>query len=714
MRNLSLLHKSLIALTLSAGVAMGALAFSTQPQTSAAVADEQIEGIQPEPIHGRTALEILMRLERHYHNRRLDDQLSSEVLDRYLRDLDPNRLYFLQADIDEFERFRQRLDDQLGAGKLNAGYIIYNRYQSRVEESIGYLLGLLEDGVDKLSMDLNDTVQVDRRKAAWPQNETDKQSIWRKRLKDAVLTMRLNGDAEDEIGTRLERRYSGQLKRLQQSSAEDVFQVYINALTTSYDPHTNYYTPHNSENFTISMSRSLEGIGAVLQAEDEYTKVVRLVPGGPAAKGGVLKAADRVVGVAQGDEDVINVIGWRLDEVVNLIRGPKGTTVRLEVMPAGSPSEHNTRLISIVRNKVVLEDQAAKSRIIELADGDETARIGVIDIPTFYLDFEAMHRGDANYTSTTRDVAGLIIELKRDNVDGLIIDLRDNGGGALPEAIQLVSLFIDRGPTVQVRDARGRVSAEPNQYPGQLYDGPMAVLVNRHSASASEIFAGAMQDYGRALIVGDDTFGKGTVQTMIPLNHGQLKMTQAKFYRVSGGSNQHQGVIPDLALPFIVDKEEIGESALPNALPWDQIKAANFSPSADLTTFIEPLRRKLEKRINKDPEFDYVREQIALLDEMRNIEELPLNQKARKTYQEKTEARRLASENRLRLSRGQAPLKDVRSLIAQEEERIAALQSGEEKEDKQDAWLTETGRILVDLIDLTNKKRMAAILDPAA
>lgn len=713
MRNLSFAHKFLIALALSAGVAMGALAFSAQPPASAATTEEQASGIQPELVHGRTAQEILMRLERHYHNRPLDDQLSSEVLDRYLRDLDPNRLYFLQADIDEFERFRQRLDDQLREGKLNAGYSIYNRYQNRVEESISYLLGLLEDGIDKLSMDLNDTVQVDRREAAWPQDEADKENIWRKRLKDAVLTMRLNGDAEEEIGTRLERRYAGQLKRLQQSSAEDVFQVYINALTTSYDPHTNYYTPHNSENFTINMSRSLEGIGAVLQAEDEYTKVVRLVPGGPAAKSGALKAADRVVGVAQEDEDIVNVIGWRLDEVVNLIRGPKDTTVRLEVMPAGSPSEHNTRLISIVRNKVVLEDQAAKSRIIELPDGDGVARIGVINIPTFYLDFEAMHRGDANYTSTTRDVAGLIMGLNRDNVDGLIIDLRNNGGGALPEATQLVSLFIEIGPTVQVRDARGRVSAEPNQYPGQLYKGPMTVLVNRHSASASEIFAGAMQDYGRALIVGDATFGKATVQTMIPLNHGQLKMTQAKFYRVSGGSNQHQGVIPDLALPFIVDKEEIGESALPNALPWDQIKAANFSPSADLTPFLQPLRRKLEKRISKDPEFDYVREQVALLNEMRNIHELPLNQKARQQYQEKTEARRLDSENRLRHSRGQEPLKNVRSLIEQEEERIAALQSGEKKEDEQDAWLTEAGRILVDLIDLVSKKRMA-ILDPAA
>lgn len=707
MRKLSLSHRILLGLTLSAGIAFGAMSFATAP----AAGDQQ--GLQPEPVHGRTAQEILSRLDRHYHNRRLDDQLSAQLLDSYLRDLDPNHLYFIQADISEFQVYRDKLDDQLQDGELNAGYAIYNRYQQRVEESIGYLLSVLDEGIDSLELSSRETVLVDRSKADWPKDEEEKKKLWRKRLKDAVLTMRLNGDAEEEIGDRLQRRYAGQLKRLQQSTAEDVFQIYINALTMSYDPHTNYHTPHNSENFTISMSRSLEGIGAVLQAEDEFTKVVRLVPGGPAAKGGVLKASDRIVGVAQGDQEVVNVIGWRLDEVVNLIRGPKGTNVRLEVIPASSPSEHNTRMISIVRNKVVLEDQAAKSRVMEIPAGDHTARIGVIDIPTFYLDFEAMHRGDADYTSTTRDVARLIMDLKRDGVDGLVIDLRDNGGGALPEATQLVSLFIDRGPTVQVRDARGRVSAEPDQYPGQLYNGPMAVLVNRHSASASEIFAGAMQDYGRALIIGDETFGKGTVQTLIPLNHGQLKMTQAKFYRVSGGSNQHRGVVPDLALPFVVDKSETGESALPNALPWDQIRAASYSPSADLTPLLEPLRRKMEKRIGRDPEFDYIRAQISLLEEIRSATELPLNESARREHQKRIDEKRLAVENRLRRSRDQEALKDVRSLIEHEEARIAALQSGEEEDQSEDAWLNETGRILVDLISLTDRSKMVA-LDPAA
>jgi carboxyl-terminal processing protease len=714
MYGLNRVNRGLITLLLGAAVALSAVSAGCTPVADASAAsDATAAGIQPDAVHGRTAQEILSRLERHYHNRRLDDALSSQVLDRYLRDLDPNRLYFLESDISEFEAFRTRLDDQLRSGNLSAGYHIYNRYQTRVEESLGHLLALLDQGLDQLDLNSKETVLIDRREAAWPADQADMRDLWRKRLKDAVLTMRLNGDAEDEIGDRLKRRYSGQLKRLQQSTAEDVFQIYINALTTSYDPHTNYHTPHNSENFTINMSRSLEGIGAVLQSEDEFTRVVRLVPGGPAAKGGQLRASDRIVGVAQEDRDMVNVVGWRLDEVVNLIRGPKGTTVRLEVIPAGSPSEHNTRVIAITRNKVVLEDQAAKSTIIKVPDGKRTLRVGVIDIPTFYLDFEAMHRGDTDYTSTTRDVARLVMELQGSGIDGLIIDLRDNGGGALPEATQLVSLFIDRGPTVQVRDARGRVIAEPDQYPGQLYSGPMAVLVNRFSASASEIFAGAMQDYGRALIIGDETFGKGTVQTLIPLNHGQLKMTQAKFYRVSGGSNQHRGVIPDVMLPFAVDKSEVGESALPNALPWDQIRAASFTPSADLTPLLEPLRRKAEKRIAMDPEFDYVREQIALLEEVRRTTELPLNEADRRQQQQHVEKRRLAAENRLRTARGEDPLKDIRSLLALEEDRLSARQAGEAQDDEADAWLMESGRIVADMVRLMRQSQLVG-LPPAA
>ncbi|PKM22912.1 MAG: tail-specific protease, partial [Gammaproteobacteria bacterium HGW-Gammaproteobacteria-14] len=364
------------------------------------------------------------------------------------------------------------------------------------------------------------------------------------------------------------------------------------------------------------------------------------------------------------------------------------------------------------RNKVVLEDQAAKSDVLTIPSGEHELRIGVITIPTFYLDFEAMHRGDPDYTSTTRDVAQLLLSLQEQDVDGLIVDLRDNGGGALQEATQLVSLFIDRGPTVQVRDARGRVIVEPDQFPGQLFEGPLAVLVNRHSASASEIFAGAMQDYGRALIIGDETFGKGTVQTLIPLNHGQLKMTQAKFYRVSGGSNQHRGVVPDISLPFLIDKTEIGESAQSNALPWDQINAASFKAAADLTAYIEPLKRKRDQRIKQDPEFHYIGERLALLTLLRERKEISLNEAQRKQDQDDVDKARLAAENRLRAARGLEALDSIKALKEQEEALIAARMAGEDSNEK-DPYLDESGRVLADLIRMISRKQLV-VLDPAA
>ena len=657
--------------------------------------------LAPQPVHEDTVEAILDRLDNHYVNIKLDDQLASRLLDQYLKDLDGNRLYFLASDIAAFEAWRKQLDNQLADNDLSAGYAIFNLYQQRARERIEYVLGLLEDGIDELDLDDDESIQVDRSMADWAKNEDESDALWRKRLEDAVIAMRLDGTDDETIVERLQQRYNGQRKRLEQSTSEDVFQLYVNALAQVYDPHTTYFTPHSSENFNINMSRSLEGIGAVLQAEDEYTKVVRLVPGGPAAKTGQLKPADRIVGVAQGDDEMVNILGWRLDEVVNLIRGPKGTRVRLEVIPSGSANQHLTREISIERNRVVLEDQAAKSEVIEVKRQDRTVRIGVIEIPAFYLDFEAYHRGDPDYTSTTRDVYRLLTELQTKNIDGLVIDLRDNGGGSLHEATQLVSLFIDRGPTVQVRDARGRVQAEPDQYPGMLYFGPMSVLVNRYSASASEIFAGAMQDYGRALIVGDQTFGKGTVQTLVPLDHGQLKITQAKFYRVSGGSNQNKGIIPDITMPYLVDKNEIGESALPNALAWDQIAPVRYTRLADFTPYLQPLRQAHEKRLQENPEFDYIRAQIAMLEENQSRESLSLKQAQREKEQREWEQRRLAVENALRKSRGEQPVKDFDALQKLEEERMLALQSGEES-DEPDPHMDEAAAIMADLISLAS------------
>lgn len=682
--------------------AQGLATGDTPPATTVAAG-----ALAPQSVHGDTLEAILERLADHYRDIDVDDELSSRMLDQYLGDLDPNRLYFLANDINEFNRYRAELDDHLKRGELVAGYEIFNRYQSRARERLEFALGLIERGIDKLNLDDDESLVIDRSKRPWAANIEEMNDLWRKRIEDAVLTMRLDGEPDDKIAERLQRRYEGQLKRLQQSTSEDVFQTYVNALGQIYDPHTSYFTPHNSENFNISMSRSLEGIGAVLQAEDEYTKVVRLVPGGPAAKSGQLQPADRIVAVGQDDAEMVNIIGWRLDEVVNLIRGPKGSNVRLEVIPAGSNSEHRTRMVDITRNRVVLADQAAKSRVLELERGERTFRIGVIDVPAFYLDFDAYHRGDPDYTSTTRDVARLVIELQEKGIDGLVVDLRNNGGGSLHEATQLVSLFIDRGPTVQVRDARGRVQAEPDQYPGMLYFGPMAVLVNRYSASASEIFAGAMQDYGRALIMGDQTFGKGTVQTLVPLDHGQLKITQAKFYRVSGGSNQNLGIVPDIRMPYVVNKEEIGESALPNALPWDQITAARYAPAADLSPLLGVLRERHEARISEDPEFDYVRAKIALQEENEKRTTLPLKLSNRKQQQHSWEQKLLIVENQVRKTRGQEPVKTIEALQKIEEQRVTALQSGEDPEGP-DPYLDESGAVLVDLISLLQASKVVS------
>ncbi|MBF1800648.1 carboxy terminal-processing peptidase [Alloalcanivorax profundimaris] len=674
-------------------------------------AGPEIQGtLKPEAVHREAAEEIVDRLDLHYRRLKFDDDLSARVLEQYLKDLDPNRLYFTRQDIDDFQVYRDQLDDQLGDGELEAGYTIFNRFQTRLEARLTEILADIEAGFDDWSFDGEEDVLVDRGEADWAADEAALDAIWRRQLKNAVLSMRLNGTEDEAIQERLANRYESQLNRVRQNTAEDVFQTYMNALAQSFDPHTNYFTPHNSENFDISMSRSLEGIGAVLQYEDGYTKVVRLVPGGPAAKHGQLKPADRIVAVAQGDDDMVNVIGMRLDEVVDMIRGPKDSEVRLEVIPAGSASEHDTRTIAITRNKVVLEEQAAKKEVIEFDHGGDTVKLGVIEIPAFYMDFNAFHRGDPNYTSTTRDVAELLVELRKENVDGLVIDLRNNGGGSLLEVNKLVSLFINRGPTVQVREAGGRVSVENDQYPGMLYAGPMAVLVNRYSASASEIFAGAMQDYGRALIVGDQTYGKGTVQTLLDLNHGKLKMTNAKFYRVSGSSNQNLGIVPDVNMPSLIDKEEVGESSLPNAMPWDEIKPADYQRYQDLVPLLPALRERHDERIQSDPEFVYVEKLRGLLRRANERHELSLNAERRQAWQHDFDDQRLAIENTLRKHRGEEPIDKMEDLRKLEEQRALDPEANEEPMDE-DPYLRETGRILADMVGLLREQRVAGNKD---
>lgn len=443
-----------VIFVLLAGAIGVSIATQQEPQNESI---EKIAGpLKPGKEQNAAIKEIVARLRQHYRSLSFDDELSEKVFDRYLRDLDPNRLHFLAADIDSFSKYRTTLDDDLRNGDLRAGYDIFNRYQTRLERRFETMLSWLEDGIEDWTFDSDRMVELDRSEAPWPRTENEQRELWKDQLKNAVLTMRLTGSSDEDIVTRLERRYSSQLERARQNTPEDVFQAYANALTQTYDPHTTYFTPHNSRNFDISMSRSLEGIGAVLQAEDGFTRIVRLVPGGPAAKQGSLQPADRIVGVGQGQDTPDNVIGLRLDEVVDQIRGPAGTEVTLEIIPAGSANEHDTRFVTLERNKVVLEEQAARKDIIELTRDDEVSRLGVITIPAFYMDFAAYHRGDPNFTSTTTDVAKLLMDLRDEDVDGLIIDLRNNGGGSLMEVNRLVSLFINKGPTVQVRQANGR------------------------------------------------------------------------------------------------------------------------------------------------------------------------------------------------------------------------------------------------------------------
>jgi carboxyl-terminal processing protease len=561
-----------------------------------------------------------------------------------------------------------------------------------------------------MDFSVDETYQIDVEERSWAASSAELDDRWRKQLKNQVLSLKLAEKPEDDLVSTLEKRYQNQLKRVKQYNSQDVFQIYANALTGLYDPHTNYLSPRRSENFNINMSLSLEGIGAVLQLEDEYTKVTRLVPKGPADKQGELHPSDRIVGVGQGtDGEIEDVIGWRLDEVVELIRGPKDSTVRLEVIPAKSKATDQRKVITIVRNEVKLEEQSAQKSILEIPDGDEVIKIGVIDIPAFYIDFDAMRRGDKEYKSTTRDVRKLLEELQEEGVDGLVVDLRNNGGGSLQEANELTGLFIEYGPTVQIRHSSRRVWRDGKRLKSEYYEGPLVVMVNRLSASASEIFAGAIQDYQRGIIVGDRSFGKGTVQTLIPLTEGQLKITESKFYRISGDSTQHRGVVPDLAFPTVYDPEEIGESALDHALNWDQINPVRHHRYNDLSTVLPALTTQFQERSGKNPDFIYLEDQIALAAKTREITELPLNEQARKALRESQEAKALSIENKRRKAKGEELLT---SLDEEDEETDGETESdldaeAEEQDPKDDVLLMEAGNVLADAL-IIKRQRFAA------
>ncbi|WP_193601674.1 carboxy terminal-processing peptidase [Marinobacter salexigens] len=697
-RRMSVCKALTIALLLSAP-------FSAQAK---AVEPEVFTPVAPTIDQARANILIARQLQfTHFRDLGISDKLSGDVFDAYLNYLDGQRVYLTGSDVLALDNVRNRLGSALKTGQLQPGFDIYNLVQKRVIERLQFALKTLDEGIENLDFTTNEQILLDRSDVEWEPNQAALDALWVKRIKNAVLAQRLNGKDDGAIVDTLKRRYEGQLKRAYQARSEDAFQAYMNAFAGMWDPHTSYFSPRTSENFNINMSLSLEGIGAVLQADNEYTKVVRLVPGGPASKQGQLKPADRIVSVTQEGDKPVNVIGWRLDEVVDLIRGPRNSVVTLEVVPASSTDETLTKSISISRDEVKLEEQSASKDTIEFDRKGEKYTVGVITVPTFYADFRAMQAGDPNYKSTTRDVRKLINELKQEGVDGLVMDLRNNGGGALHEANDLVGLFIDTGPTVQIRNSSNEVQVLSDDDASVAYDGPLVVLTNRMSASASEIFAGAIQDYGRGLVVGSQTFGKGTVQAVRPLNHGQLKITQSKFYRVSGGSTQHKGVIPDIEIPSRIDKTRIGEDALDHALPWDQIDAVPHTRYFDFSGIIDELRKRHDDRFATSPDFRLLQKEIDFLNEQRQRETVSLNLEERTVQQEQIERTRLAIANARRELRDEEPFDSLEELEDWQDQQAADLGSSDEE---LDFVIREGGDIMADMLELD--KRMASILKP--
>ncbi len=659
----------------------------------------------------KTTVEIIQKLaSRHYREQPFNDELSAEFLDNYLKTLDPAKLYFLATDIANIEKHRYELDNQLKKGDLDVGFSVFETYQKRLENRLEDIISQLEDSAYEPNFESDEVMIIDREEASWPANEMEADQLWRQRLKNSLLSQVLNGKTIEEAKETLAKRYRNQLNRVQQQTATDVFEVYINALTLLYDPHTNYLAPRTAESFNINMSLSLEGIGAVLQSEDEYTKVVRLVPGGPAAKQGELQPADKITGVGQGDEgELVDVVGWRLDDVVQLIRGPKNTVVRLQVVPAESATEE-IQVIKINRGKVKLEEQAAQKAVFDVTDGEKLYKIGVIDVPAFYIDFEAYRNRDPNYRSTTADVYRLLIELQDEGVDGVILDLRNNGGGSLQEATMLTDLFINEGPVVQIRQTNQTISRSSRSRSKARYRGPLVVLINHLSASASEIFAGAIQDYQRGLIVGAQSFGKGTVQSLNPVHEGQLKITESKFYRVSGDSTQHRGVIPDIELPMLVDPKEVGESSYETALPWDQIHAVPHERYYDISKIVPDLKAQHLARAQNDPDITFLVDQLALLKESRERTTVSLNKQTREKQQDIDQKKLLTIENKRRSSKGlstYATYDDFKTSEEKEDKEIAA--NPAKIVPSKDPLLLETGNILADYIRLLNKQSVPQV-----
>lgn len=731
------MKKTLLWISMAFAASTYAAAPVSSPELFNAV---ELKPLQQQAQAAAMTAQFLTRF--HYKTMPLDDAMSEKIFDRYLKALDPEKLFFVQADVDRFSYARSKMDDAINTQDLSTPFAMFNLYELRMKERMNYARNLLKQ---EFNFDQNDNYYYARDKAPWPQTEAAMQDLWRQRVKNDWLRLKLAGKEEKAIRSTLEKRYDYTLTRMQKLKSEDVFQLFMNAYATAIEPHTNYLGPKASEDFEIAMKLSLVGIGAVLQERDEMTTIRELSPGGPAALSGKLQPGDRIVGVGQGLKSTpTDVMGWRLDDVVALIRGAKDTVVLLDILPADAGLDGKHKLVSLVRNKITLEQQSAKKSIIEVKSanaaegtgtgtGTGTRRIGVIALPTFYQDFDARRKGDKDFKSATRDVARLLAELKAEKVDSVLIDLRNNGGGSLNEAVELTSLFIGNGPVVQQRNSQGNIQVESEKTAKLVWDGPMGVMINRGSASASEIFAAAMQDYGRGLVIGEASFGKGTVQTMVNLDQvahsdkpkfGELKMTIAQFFRINGGTTQLRGVTPDISFPSFSDPESFGESSYDNALPWVQIKAAEYQTVGDLKDLLPLLQVRHEMRIAQNKEFQFILEDVNEFKALRDKKTISLNETERRNERD-TQELKVKSREKLRLKDKVGDQKEAKEadkaltqddgLQANERSLVSELAAEKARKDAKDILLEEAAHILGDEVDLlkTNRKLAERVISEA-
>lgn len=652
------------------------------------LAAENIE-LVPRAQHEVIAKEVATILETYsYKKVPMSDSLSTIVYDNLIKSMDRGKTYLLQSDIDDFEKYRKNISQDFRKGDLSAPFYIFNIYTKRYLQCMEYALQQVDAEHD---FTIDEKYSNFREKLDWFKSEEELQDQWRRRVKYDLLNLKLTSTDEDNDAEKhkeiLRKRYANLISQAKKTNSNDAFQVIISSLTDAVDPHTTYYNPSFAQAFNEAMSNTFEGIGARLVIENEMVTIKEVIAGGPAFRDKSLEMDDRIVGVAQEKGDFEDIVGWRLDAAVAKIKGPKGTTVRLKILPAGQDITAQPKIVSITREKIVIEEESAQREVKSVVGDDgKTYKVGVIKLPKFYIDFDAYRKRDPNYKSTTRDIKLILDTLRNEQVDAVVLDLRNNGGGSLQEAIELTGLFIDKGPVVQVRDIRNRVEVESNPVAGLAWDGPLGVIINRFSASASEIFAGAIQDYGRGVVFGSQTYGKGTVQSAIDMSKfisassrllmkaageerdpdtpsgapefGQINVTMGKFYRVTGSSTQHKGVTPDILFPTQYSAEKFGESSEASALPWDQIKPTTFKTFADLSSVKEKLNAVHSEKMEKSLEYQYLLEDIAEFNKEDSIPQISLKESELKKERDANRAKNMARINKELELRGRPLWKD--------------------------------------------------------